>query len=143
MQRTLLAGAWNRWLAILVAGVGLWLFVELANWTLGRTPAFAGAMERWESQVAFQTPAVGGLALCLVLAGILVLLHRLEGNPSGKRAASIGIVLAIVPGAALIGAGEEAGLTGLAVARAAIMIVGVVGASMLIHEIGTRRTALR
>jgi hypothetical protein len=143
MPGKLLAGAWNRWVAVLVAGVALWLFVEFAYWALGLTPAFAGAMETWESQVAFQTPTVGRLAVCIALAGILVLIHRFEGNPSGKRAASIGILLAIVPGGALIGAGDEAGLAGLAIARATIMMAGVVGASMLIHEIGSRRTALR
>lgn len=141
MRGTLLTGAWNRCLAILVAGVGLWLFIEAANWTLGL--AFAEAMERWESQVAFQTPTIGVLALCLVLAGSLVLIHRFEGNPSGERAASIGILLAIVPGAALIGAGDEAGLADVAIARAAIMAVGVVGASILIYQIGARGTTSR
>lgn len=127
--------------ALLVAGVGtgLWLFLRLCAWSVGQLPGLGEPSARWASSVGLGFSPLVELAFAVALTALLVIAHRVERTPHLRRAAGVGLLMAIVPAAALLGSGERAGLFDLAAIRAAFATVGVVAASMLVYRVGNHR----
>jgi hypothetical protein len=120
-------------------GTGLWLFIRLCAWFVGQLPGLREPTARWASTVGLGVSPLVELALAVALTALLVIAHSVERTPHLRRAAGVGLLMAIAPAAALLGTGERAGLFDLAAIHAAIAAVGVVAASMLVYHVGNRR----
>jgi hypothetical protein len=79
--------------------------------------------------------------MAIALTGVLLLIHRMERTPHLRRAAGVGVAMAILPMAALVGAGDGAGVLGLAVVRAVIVSLGVIAASVGVFRLGSVRAS--
>jgi len=139
MSADVVRGPAQHTLLVAVVGTGLWLFLRLCAWSIGQLPGLGEPSARWASTVGLGVSPLVELAFAVALAALLLLVHRMERTPHLRRAAGVGLLMAIVPAAALLGTGERAGLFDLAAIRAAIATVGVVAASMLVYRVGNRR----
>ncbi len=109
-------------LVVLAVGTGLWLFLRAGGWLLGTlTP---------------RVPLLLELGMAILIAGVLLLIHRLENTRHARRAVGVGVLLSIMPVAALLGTGDSAGMFGLAAARSAVLVLGVIGASLAVLWLG-------
>lgn len=131
----------RRALLALAVGTALWLFLRLCAWALGRVPGFREASVRWEDTAALGVGPAAELGMAVALAAVLMLLHGMERTPHAKRAAGVGLLMAIAPAAALLGAGDRAGLLDIAAIRAGVTMAGVVIASVLLYRLGYAPTA--
>lgn len=133
-------GPAQRVFLVAVVGTGLWLFIRLCAWSVGQLPGLREPSARWASTVGLGISPLVELAFAVALTALLVVAHRVERTPHLRRAAGVGLLMAIVPAAALLGMGDRAGLFDLAAIRATIAAVGVVATSMLVYRVGDGRT---
>ena len=109
-------------LTVLAVGSGLWLFLRLSGLLLGT--------------LAQGVPLLLEIGMAISLAGVLLLIHRMENTRRMRRAVGVGAVLAVAPVAAVLGAGDSAGVPGLAAARSAVLALGVIAASVAVFRLG-------
>jgi hypothetical protein len=140
MPADIVRGPAQRVFLVAVVGTGLWLFIRLCAWSVGQLPGLREPSARWASTVGLGISPLVELAFAVALTALLVVAHRVERTPHLRRAAGVGLLMAIVPAAALLGMGDRAGLFDLAAIRATIAAVGVVATSMLVYRVGDGRT---
>jgi len=115
----------------LIGGVGLWLFLSLGLQVIGKISPYAGATSDWLQRYPIPWH-LATLALSFVVAGALAFAQSRLRKRSLRAAVLTGILMGLFGIVGLLAGGLNAGMFELAAIRAVVLLLGVVGASILV-----------
>jgi hypothetical protein len=115
----------------LIGGFGLWLFLSLGLQVIGKMSPYPGATPDWLRRYPIPWH-LATLAVSFVVAGALAFAQSRLRKQSLRGAVVTGILMGLLGIVGLLAGGLNAGMFEVAAVRAAVLLLGVVGASILV-----------
>jgi hypothetical protein len=122
---------------ILLAGAALWLFLVLGRIAVDSLELRSAPHSGWMSSGSIGS-SLALLAVCMIFAAALRLIHWKQKPASRADALAIGGLLALVP-LAVTFARIDSGVTSASI-HSALVILGAIGASLLMYELSVADT---
>ena len=113
-----------------IGGIGLWLVVVLGGLAAGRLQTGSSPFTSWgDRSVAWYAAT---FAASLVVGAMLTFAQTRRTDRRLRSAVTTGLMLGILGAVGVLAAGVNAGTMSIAGPRAAILLFGVIAASMLV-----------